>query len=295
MTAPPPTEPFPGTYRETVSFHPRAAARSVALDLLGAAWTASGRMQRGLARPRVHFLCLHHLFADEEAPFRALLSSLARGHEFLGYSEAVRRIRAGEFPRPAIAFSFDDGFRTNLAAARILEEFGASAAFFLCPSIVGETNPAAAAAFCRDRLLTGPREFLGWADVETLQKGGHEIGAHTVTHPCLAEAPPASYAGEIGGSRRALEAKVGPVRHFAWPFGHFSEMCAGAARAVFDAGFETCASAERGCHVTAPSTPRFCLRRESVVAAWPGRHIRFFLARSAARADAAGNGWPWPL
>jgi peptidoglycan/xylan/chitin deacetylase (PgdA/CDA1 family) len=274
----------------------RNFVRNRVLDAWAALSEVRGATRRGLALPRVHLLCLHDVFQDEEAPFRSLVASLAKDHEFVSYSEAVRRVLAGGFPRPAIAFSFDDGFRTMRAAAAILEEFGARGCFFLCPPIVGETRAAEAARFCRERLLTRPREFLSWNDVERLAASGHEIGGHTQTHPRLADIGDAQLADELGSCWDALRARFGSVRHFAWPFGHFTDIRAGVPRLVFKAGFESCASAERGCHIVPATAPEnLCLRRENVVAAWPPAHVRFFLGRSALRAGPSDNLFPHGL
>ncbi len=49
---------------------------------------------------------------------------------------------------------------------------------------------------------------------------GHEIGAHTLTHPALAELPPERARAEIFDSRKLLEDRFGvPVRHFCYPYG----------------------------------------------------------------------------
>lgn len=283
---------IPASWRDVAPRGARPAVRAAVLGLFSAGWARSGRLRSALRRPRVHIVCLHDLFPDEEDPFRRLLRRLAEDHEFIAYGEAVRRINAGDFPRPSVAFSFDDGFRTTLAGARILEEFGARGCFFVCPPMLGERSAEARARFCRERLLMATREFFVWSDAESLLAAGHEVGGHTLTHRRLSETGEGELDDEVGGCRQSLLAGLGRADHFAWPFGHFDDMSAAGMRAVLGAGFTSCASSERGCHV-ARSRGALCLRRENTVAAWPSGHVAYFMARSASRASSRDNDFPW--
>jgi peptidoglycan/xylan/chitin deacetylase (PgdA/CDA1 family) len=69
-----------------------------------------------------------------------------------------------------------------------------------------------------------------------------EIGAHSMSHPALSGISPKQRWTEIAGSRRELEALVGPIRHFAYPFGDWR----GSKRLVRRAGFASaCVTASR--------------------------------------------------
>ena len=84
----------------------------------------------------------HTLPADEERGFRRQIELLlARGQRLVSYSEAVDRVLTGRIDAPYIAFSFDDGFESCRWAGVILREYGTPACFFVCPSIIGETDP----------------------------------------------------------------------------------------------------------------------------------------------------------
>ena len=70
------------------------------------------------------------------------------------------------------------------------------------------------------------------------------IGAHTVNHPSLPELSAEDQLREISESRRACEAWTnGPVRHFAYPFGHYDRAGVAAARA---AGFSSACATTPG-------------------------------------------------
>jgi peptidoglycan/xylan/chitin deacetylase (PgdA/CDA1 family) len=236
----------------------------------------------------VHFLYLHHLFRDEEAAFHALLRCLGESHTFISYSDAVARVRDGRVDRPYVTLSMDDGLKTCRRAATIMNDVGARACFFLVTSMVGATDPLRIREFCAERLHKPPLEFLSWDDAEALLRQGHEIGSHTRTHVNLAALGIDQLVEEVDGAAEEVRRRLGAVEHFAWPYGRFTHMSRAAFGAVFDAGFVSCASAERGCHVagTGPiDLRRLCLRREHVIGAWPVSHSLFFIARSSRRAS----------
>lgn len=272
---------------------PRSVARGLALGALASVYELTRRSDGLLTTPRVHILCLHDLPPDEEEGFRSMLTHLRRDHEMVAYSEAVRRAHTGDVDRPCLAVSFDDGFRSCLRAGSVLSEIGLTACFFICPSIIGERDESAIAAFCRDRLGQKPTPFLGWNEIESMRSAGHEFGSHTMTHADLGGAGPEQISDELGRSRDELVRRLGSAEHFAWPFGRMRNFQAAAARAVFEAGYTSCASAVRGCHGPRAPVARLCLRRENVSGRWPIPHVRYFLARSCQRRMIiAGDGWP---
>jgi peptidoglycan/xylan/chitin deacetylase (PgdA/CDA1 family) len=271
----------------------RDRGRQIALSALWH-WNGRHRAESVLQRPRVQFLYLHHLFRDEVAPFRALLEALAEQHTFISYSEAVERVLNGPIDRPYVAFSFDDGLKSCRLAGDLLAEFSASACFFVCPEVIGLRDPKRIRAFCEERLRIPPTEFLDWSELEALKADGHEVGAHTINHLDLATLSRSRLEYEIIGSRDLLEARLGPVPHFAWPYGTFRSFSAAAAEVVHAAGFRSCASAERGAHVTPVSgdPASLCIRRDQVLPAEPLHHAMYFCTRSARLASARMNEWP---
>jgi len=220
---------------------------------------------------------------------------LSREHHFISYSEAVDRILAGKIDRPYIALSFDDGFKTCLRAAEIMKSFQAKACFFLIGSMIGENNYEKTKAFCAQRLHLPPVEFMSWEDVEALVKEGHEVGCHTMTHPDLTKLSFEHLETEIRQSYELLNEKIGNIKHFAWPYGKFSRINRTAVGLVFQAGFESCASTHRGCHVTQTKKFDLCIRRDHTVATWPIGHILYFLAKNSQIASVRQNNWPQDL
>jgi peptidoglycan/xylan/chitin deacetylase (PgdA/CDA1 family) len=274
--------PFATRYRQAYPLRAREVFREVALSIAAGGQSLWGRVASDLARPRVQILYLHHVFDDETGGFRRLLETLgSRGQRFCSYSEALERIWNGRIDAPYVALTFDDGLRSCLQAAEVMREFGIPGCFFVCPSIPEERNLDVLARFCREKLHKPPLEFLSWNDLERLRTNGHEIGSHTRTHSNLASLAPSQMEDEIGNSRRELIRRLGEARHFSWPYGRFHHFSEAARAAVFNAGYESCASAERGCHVRATTPRELLVRRDLVVARWPVRHVLYFLARNS--------------
>jgi peptidoglycan/xylan/chitin deacetylase (PgdA/CDA1 family) len=104
-----------------------------------------------------------------------------------------------------------------------------------------------------------------------------EVGAHTVTHPPLAELPAARRAVEIAESQAACEAVAGrPVTSFAYPYGSYD---AQSLETVRTAGFA------RGCTTVGGAVTRgaapLALPRVAV-GDWDGETLARRLARAAA-------------
>ena len=276
----------------------RGIARSTALSALSSVHQVTGQIDRALARPRVHFVYLHHVFQDEIEPFRKLLASLTKTMTPIAYSDAVDRCVKGPIEKPYIAFSFDDGMKNCLDAARVLEEFGSTACLFVCPSVIATTvddqRVRQWVTFARDRLHLPPIEFMSWADLDELRSRGHEIGNHTLDHLRLSDV--ADPREQIERGLATLRLRYGDVKQFAWPYGSFAAMTGAARDAVIATGHASCASGVRGAHVEPSSdTTKLCIRRDHVIAAWPLRQVRYLLAKSAARATAKDNEWPATL
>jgi peptidoglycan/xylan/chitin deacetylase (PgdA/CDA1 family) len=243
---------------------------------------------------RVQFLFLHHLFDDEIQPFRNFLTLLSKHHFFISYSEAVNRIKAGNIDKPYICFSSDDGYKSNVQLAKVLNEFGIKACFFLCPSVIGETNFEVIKKYANNNLrFNVPIEFMNWDDVETLQKSGHEIGSHTHTHIDVSENNFEKINEEFSISKSVLENHCRSIKHLALPFGRFSPFKKEWWKLAAEAGYDSCASAENGCHV-ASSTPikteELFIRRNLILPAqWTLRHQYFYLSYNSLVANPKNN------
>ncbi len=291
-------EQFITTYQQLKQWHKptlRSRLRSLALTCLSSLQRFSGAEKEYLARPRVQFLYLHHLFEDEEKQLDTLLRRLAEKHVFISYTEAVNKILTGSIDKPYISFSSDDGLKNNLAVAEILNRYNAKACFFINPPLIGEKDYNKLKEHCNGILDFPVAEFLTWDEVYQLQKWGHEIGGHTMHHMNIAQTPADAILKDMYETRAALNEQCGESAHFAFPYGRFFHFSETGRKAVFEAGYQTCASAERGCHIN-PAKPvtaaELCIRRDHIVLGWDMSHIMYFIIKSAQQATAANNYYP---
>jgi peptidoglycan/xylan/chitin deacetylase (PgdA/CDA1 family) len=283
---------FVNTYKELEGNSLRSVSRHIWYSLLSTASEFSKLTENGLGKFRVHFLYYHYVFQDEEENFRKLIESLMdTGHRIISYSEAVNRVIHGEFDRPYVCFSFDDGLHNCLSASKILNEFNISGCFFLNSMILDEKDPGEIARYCDERLEMKAARFLSWSDAEELVRLGHEVGGHTYSHVDLGQVNRSDIEDEIGKDQSILTSRLGSIKHFAWPYGKFKHLSADARDAVFDFGYESCASAIEGAHSVKAEHSRFCIRRESLLAAWPVQHSLYRIARSAHGSDESSNSW----
>ncbi|MFM7487022.1 MAG: polysaccharide deacetylase family protein, partial [Cytophagales bacterium] len=210
----------------------------------------------------------------------------------ISYSDAIQKILNREIDKPYLVLSSDDGFKSNLAAASILQEFGFSACFFVNPSIVGETDKKKISEYCDAVLNFPPVEFLTWNDIDTMLKMGHEIGSHSMNHIRIAETTVDIVKEDLGNSFSILKQRCGEAKHFAFPYGKFTDFSEMGRASCFEAGFYSCASAERGSHInnaTKITNTELCIRRDHVVFDWKFEHIMYFLKRSSINARSSNN------
>ncbi|MCW5765764.1 MAG: polysaccharide deacetylase family protein [Phycisphaeraceae bacterium] len=273
----------------------RSALRSAAIDGMALAQAVSGRGRRLGSVPRVQFIYSHHLFEDEVPGFERLIRSLRREYEFVSHSRAVELLRSGMVDRPYAALSFDDGLANMAVAGDILHKMGIPACFFVCPGMVGQTDRATVARWCRSNLNKPPAPLLNWTQIQRLLDQGHEIGSHTHTHVNLGRVSATEAEHELGASREELLRRLGPAsaRHFAWPFGWFHHMTSAAAAFAYRVGYESCAAAMRGAHGRElAGHARPCLMRDVFVASQRPHRLQALLLRNVGRMDGSGRTWP---
>ena len=232
--------------------------------------------------PRIQFLYFHHVFEDEIKGLDKLLKTLSKEFQFIPYSEAISRIKSNQIDAKYIAWSSDDGFKNNLAAAEVFRRYNISACFFINPGSIG-IKLAASEQFCASKLNLPPIEFLNWQEVNDLQNEGHEIGSHTINHLRLVDLNESELLEEVVTSKSKIEKYCGEVQHFAYPYGRWPDFNQKGMEIVAAAGYQSCATAERGCHTIGMKTPSEVpvIQRDLVIAGWPQNHVEFFMHSNA--------------
>jgi peptidoglycan/xylan/chitin deacetylase (PgdA/CDA1 family) len=246
-------------------------------------------------KPRIQFLYIHHVFEDEIQKFDKLLDFLSKYHSFISYSDAVNKILTKSIDKPYICLSSDDGFKNNLSAVNVMNKYGIKACFFVNPDTIGLKDDAKIKSFCIRKFNFPPTEFMDWKDLEYLIKDGHEIGSHTMGHINIAETNILEVEDNLNQSYQILNQRIGGVTHFAYPYGRFSHFNYKAFDLVFKAGFTSCASAERGCHVVPLNELKYyelLIRRDHVICDWDLSHIQYFILNNSKNANFTTNYFP---
>jgi peptidoglycan/xylan/chitin deacetylase (PgdA/CDA1 family) len=190
--------------------------------------------------------------------FRKVCNMLRRGFHVVPLAEVFRIARSGgQVPRRTVAITFDDCYRDNLFAARVLAEHQLPATFFVPTSFVGTD-----AVFEWDRKLA-KMPNLSWADVREMVALGHEIGSHSVTHANFAAITAEEAWRELVDSKKTLEDQLARAVHwFAYPFGGRHNMSPDRLKLVQEAGYDGCVSGYGG--FVYPHRNEAVLPRESV-------------------------------
>ena len=150
-----------------------------------------------------------------------------------GYrSVMMDRIPASDPSAREFAITFDDGSLTVLRhALKPLAATGFKAINYLVSDLIGGIN---AWDTVRGEV---PDRLMDEVQVREWMAAGHEIGAHTRTHPKLTRISPEQAREEIAGSKKSLEDRFGvPIRHFCYPYGDHSPQVKDM---VEEAGYQT--------------------------------------------------------
>jgi peptidoglycan/xylan/chitin deacetylase (PgdA/CDA1 family) len=176
------------------------------------------------------------------ARFRAVCRMLRQHFQVVPLTEVFTILRSGrDVPPRTVAVTFDDCYRDNLAAARVLAEHGLPAAFFVPTAFVGADR-----SFPWDGRLP-PMPNLTWDDVREMVRLGHEVGSHTVNHVNLGTASLEEARRELCESKAVLERQLGrPVRWLAYPYGGAGNFRPEVAALAEEAGYEGCLSGYGG-------------------------------------------------
>lgn len=113
---------------------------------------------------------------------------LQHGGRVSGIRQARQPVIADAHP---VCLTFDDGQRSNLAAAEEIARVGGSAEFFVNPSMVGQPG------------------FLDWPALREMAAMGMSIQSHGMHHRYLDQLSPAEVRAELADSKAAIEDAIG--------------------------------------------------------------------------------------
>jgi peptidoglycan/xylan/chitin deacetylase (PgdA/CDA1 family) len=271
----------------TLSFKIRDISRSIILDILS--FGVEDRNKKLLKTPRVQFVYLHHIFEDEIEIFDNLIFDLKKIYEIIPFSEAVNRVHINSIDRPYLAFSSDDGFKSNLNAHKVFLKHNISACFFLCTDFIGLDNYNRIKEICENKFHLPPIEFLNKKDIKLLIKQGHEIGSHTTNHSNLKTLNYKNLNSTIKDSFAYLKNLIGFVKHFSFPYGTSSHFPYEARSIVNNAGYVSCVSAIRGCHLKQKNKPdnasEMIIKRDILNVNYNFKHVLYFMVKNIKNAQ----------
>lgn len=172
-----------------------------------------------------HMVDWHHDDAADGERFGRMLKELHKYCDFVNFEDAVRMIVTRQtVQRPAVAFSFDDGWRdcyTQIAPQ--LERYGVNAMFFINPNFAtaaDEKDEEYIENFTVNVTKSPGKRPMTWAQIKELRQRGFLIGAHTLDHYCINDDNIAELEHQIGDCRKAIEDRLGePCEYFAFPYG----------------------------------------------------------------------------
>ena len=110
--------------------------------------------------------------------------------------------------RRYVLITFDDGYKDNLDAAKVLKKHGFKGLFFISTAVIGKE-------------LDGI-EMMNFDDLKRLKEMGMILGSHSHNHRKLTEMDLQTAKEEIKTSLDILN-KIQKIEDFAYPFGNYNE------------------------------------------------------------------------
>jgi len=193
---------------------------------------------------RVPILVYHHVYRDGdpdlvetdgrkatgvigEAEFRRHMGYLAdNGWSVVSTTGVIDWLEGQRtLPERAVALHFDNGWLdTRTITMPVLREFAMRGTCYVISEPTDAASAGRPSAFRTSTEGAVQKPCITWSQAEELLAAGWEIGAHTATHPRLAEVAEAqgdeAVVAEIERSNEAYSRRLGIVPdHFAYPSG----------------------------------------------------------------------------
>jgi peptidoglycan/xylan/chitin deacetylase (PgdA/CDA1 family) len=226
------------------------------------------------------------VISTDPAVFRRQLAWLARGPVTVVRLEQLLTIADDT---DAVAITFDDGFRNFRAeAAEPLLDHGLPSTLFVATGRVGTTNEWVPGGEPGIPILP----LLDWDELGAVAERGVAIGAHTRTHPRLAQLSADRVEAEVVGAAEDIQARLGmrPTA-FAYPYGSVGDASVRLARSTYASACTTELRPLRASddHALLPRLDMFYLRESGQLEAWGTARFRLRLKMRAHARAARGR------
>jgi len=242
----------------------------------------------------IQFLYFHYIYDDEIQNAEIIVEWIIKNFNVISYSEAIEKIKNNDINDNYVCFSSDDGILNNLVAARIFKKYGISCCFFINPATIENRNIEFQEKICVERLGIPVTNFLTWDHIHSLLEQGHEIGNHSYDHKIQASLSREEFLEDLKLSTEILEQKIGKIKHYAFPRGHFKYFKKEYLEEVYNFGYESCATAIRGSHVNQKSKSQInymAIRRDVIVFYEPLLFVKYFMSKSQKSASYNNTFW----
>ncbi len=231
-----------------------------ALPLMLLPFTAAyTRMRPGiriLMYHRVDRLTYYDQLTVSPERFEQHMVYLATRLRVISLSQALAELTSAKEICPAVAVTFDDGYRDNLLyALPILERYKIPATIFITTQFCDQTHRHPRYADTAQAL------HLTWEEAKGLsRKHGIALGSHSVSHPYLSRLSDQQTEFEVSESRRLIQQNTGStVDFFCYPSGDYGSRESGY---VKHAGYLGAVTVAPG--VNRKKTPLHELRRTEI-------------------------------
>lgn len=189
----------------------------------------------------ISVLCYHSIsgadnkFAIDAEVFEKHIEKISRHARFVSLDEIAEMLSGKKIAMPAIAITFDDGYKDIMNILPVMKKYNVPAAVF--------------AVSDHDKInrteLGNDSDLLDYADLKRLYSEGWTIGCHSATHADFKNLSEEKIKEEIINSKKTLEEKLGfKIEYFAYPKGFFDGKIICAARS---AGYKAAFSILAGC------------------------------------------------
>jgi len=220
-----------------------------------------GQLTSPTSEPSLRILILHDVQPAQMSDLDRLLGHLKLVYGIITPERAAKWL-AGEsdgldkfVSNAPFLITFDDGFVSNLSAARqVLEVHDVKALFFICPGLVELpldqqiqkiSENIFDGKFASGTLSEGQR-LMSWEKLNELQSIGHTIGAHGMSHRRLSSLKGSELETEIATCAGVLEGQLGQKTDwYAYAFGDAKSISARALQ-IIGKHFKFCRSGVRG-------------------------------------------------
>lgn len=225
---------------------------------------------------------------DDMSMFEKIIDYVAKHYKIISPVDIplYQRENEGGFDsRPKIIISFDDGFVSNIIAAKkVLELKGIKALFFITANFVGLSKEESK-KFVVNNLFYEKIDIqqvndsqlpMAWDDIRYLSDNGHIIGSHTLNHFSLAKINDKNLLRkEIIDSGNVLESKLNKkIEWFSYPIGNNQSINSNAYKIIKER-YKYCCTGLRG--INTPESGPHYIYRDNIDLDFPSNYIKFII------------------